>query len=60
MGRSYTCSPTYHHRRPGTPDSELPIYTPPAAADYVLEVSAGFAARWGIQAGSRVMLRGVP
>ena len=46
--------------RPGTPDSELPIYTPPAAANYVLEVSAGFAARWGIQAGSRVMLRGVP
>ena len=46
--------------RPGTPDSELPIYTPPAAANYVLEVPAGFAARWGIQAGSRVMLRGVP
>ena len=46
--------------RPGTPDSELPIYTPPATADYVLEVSAGFAARWGIQAGSRVVLHGVP
>ena len=46
--------------RPGTPDSELPIYTPPAAANYVLEVPAGFAARWGIQAGSRVGLHGVP
>ena len=46
--------------RPGTPDSELPIYTPPAAANYVLEVPAGFAARWGIQAGSRVVLHGVP
>ncbi len=46
--------------QPGTPDSELPIYTPPAAANYVLEVPAGFAARWGIQAGSRVVLHGVP
>ena len=46
--------------RPGTPDSELPIYTPPAAANYVLEVPAGFAARWGIQAGSRIVLHGVP
>ena len=46
--------------QPGTPDSELPIYTPPAAANYVLEVPAGFAARWGIQAGSRVGLHGVP
>lgn len=46
--------------RPDTADSELPIYTPPAAADYVLEVPAGFAARWGIQAGSRVVLYGVP
>lgn len=46
--------------RPGTADSELPIYTPPAAANYVLEVPAGFAARWSIQAGSRVVLRGVP
>lgn len=46
--------------RPDTADSELPLYTPPAAADYVLEVPAGFAARWGIQAGSRVVLRGVP
>ncbi len=45
--------------RPGTPDSALPIYTPPAAADYVLEVPAGFAARWGIQTGSRVVLHGV-
>ncbi len=45
---------------PGTPDSELPVYTPPAAANYVLEVPAGFAARWGIQAGSRVVLLGVP
>lgn len=45
--------------RPGTADSELPLYTPPAAADYVLEVPAGFAARWGIQAGSRVVLHGV-
>ncbi len=46
--------------RPGTADSELPLYTPPAAARYVLEVPAGFAARWGIQAGSRVGLHGVP
>ena len=46
--------------RSGTPDSELPIYTPPAAANYVLEVPAGFAARWNIQSGSRVVLRGVP
>ena len=45
--------------RSGTPDSELPIYTPPAAANYVLEVPAGFAARWGIQYGSRVVLHGV-
>ena len=44
---------------PGAPDSALPIYTPPAAANYVLEVAAGFAARWGIQAGSGVVLRGV-
>ncbi len=46
--------------RPGTADSELPIYTPPATANYVLEVPAGFAARWSIQAGSRVGLHGVP
>ena len=51
--------PSVPHHRPGTPDSALPIYTPPAAANYVLEVPAGFAAEWGIQPGSRLTLHGV-
>ncbi len=44
---------------PDTPDSALPIYTPSASAKYVLEVNAGFAAKYGIGVGTTVELRGV-
>ena len=44
---------------PGTPESAYPIYTPRAAARYVLEVNAGFAGRHGIDLGTPVELRGL-
>ena len=44
---------------PGDSDSTLPIYTPPAAARYVLEVNAGFAKRHGIGVGTRAEFRGL-
>ena len=47
------------HPPPATADPALPIYTPPAAASYVLEVPAGFAARWGIRTGSHMNLHGI-
>ena len=39
---------------PGTSDSNLPIYSPGSAVRYVLEVSAGAAARAGIAPGAAV------
>jgi hypothetical protein len=44
---------------PSTPDNALPIYTPTSPAKYVLEVNAGFAKKYGIDAGTPVDLRGV-
>ena len=42
---------------PGTPDSQLPIYSPSQAANRVLEVNAGWAARNGVNAGDEVRLQ---
>ncbi|MGI8423807.1 MAG: DUF192 domain-containing protein [Chloroflexota bacterium] len=47
------------HHAPETPDLRLPIYAPAAPATYVLEVNAGFGARYGIGVGTPVELRGV-
>ena len=44
---------------PGTPESAYPVYTPRAAARYVLEVNAGFAGRYSIDAGTPVEFRGI-
>ncbi len=41
---------------PGTPESELPIYSPSRPANRVLEVNAGWAARHGVRAGDPVRL----
>jgi uncharacterized membrane protein (UPF0127 family) len=40
---------------PGTPDAELPVYSPSRPANRVLEVNAGWAQRNGVQAGDRVL-----
>lgn len=42
---------------PGTPEPQLPIYSPSQPANRVLEVNAGWARRNGIGAGDRVRLR---
>lgn len=42
---------------PGTPDAALPLYTPDADADAVLETVAGFAAQHGVNVGDRVTVR---
>ena len=47
------------HHPPETPDLRLPIYAPTAMASYVLEVNAGFSARYGIEVGTPVGLHGV-
>ena len=44
---------------PRDTDQTLPIFTPPAAARYVLEVNAGFSVRHGIGLGTPAELRGV-
>lgn len=41
---------------PGTKDSDLPIYQPSVATNYVLEVTAGFADKHGIKIGDSVDL----
>jgi uncharacterized membrane protein (UPF0127 family) len=41
---------------PGTPDRNLPIYTPEGGIDYVLEVPAGFSDKNDILVGSVVDL----
>jgi uncharacterized membrane protein (UPF0127 family) len=40
--------------RDGTPDSALPLYSPPRPANRALEVKAGWAKRNGVRAGDRV------
>ena len=42
--------------QPGTPDAQLPIYSPSQPANRVLEVNAGWAKRNGVQPGDRVRL----
>jgi hypothetical protein len=39
---------------PGTPDSQLPRYSPPNLINYVLEVNAGFSERNGIEVGESI------
>jgi uncharacterized membrane protein (UPF0127 family) len=41
---------------PGTPESELPIYSPSRPANRVLEVNAGWAERNGVRRGDAVRL----
>ena len=41
---------------PGTPDSQLPVYSPSRPANRVLEVNAGWAERHGVDAGDPVRL----
>ena len=41
---------------PGTPDAELPIYSPAQPANRLLEVNAGWAKRNGVQVGDEVRL----
>jgi uncharacterized protein len=40
--------------RPGTPDAELPVYTPPVPANLVLEIAAGRARELDLKVGDRV------
>jgi uncharacterized protein len=42
---------------PGTPESRLPIYSPSAPANRVLEVNSGWAERNSVSAGDRVRLQ---
>jgi len=44
---------------PGATDASLPVYTPRAAARYVLEVNAGFTAKYGIDVGTPAQFTGV-
>lgn len=44
---------------PGSSDLTLPVYVPSAPARYVLEVTAGFTERHGIDAGASVEIYGV-
>ena len=44
---------------PSTPDLLLPVYAPRAPATYVLEVNPGFSAKYEIEVGSSVELRGI-
>ncbi|KKQ98781.1 MAG: hypothetical protein UT24_C0001G0062 [Candidatus Woesebacteria bacterium GW2011_GWB1_39_12] len=39
---------------PETPSNELPLYRPPVAIDYVLEVKAGFSEKNGVEVGDNV------
>ncbi len=41
---------------PGTPETELPIYSPAQPANRVLEVNAGWAQHHGVQPGDTVRL----
>lgn len=41
---------------PGTADSLLPIYRPDIDAEYVLEVNAGFAKKYGLTIGDRALI----
>lgn len=44
---------------PGTPESDLPLYTPSQNIDYVLEVPAGFSNKNNIQIGDSVDLSSI-
>lgn len=39
---------------PGTPDAELPRYSPPEPVRYVLELNAGAAERFAVERGDRI------
>jgi uncharacterized membrane protein (UPF0127 family) len=59
-GRVVDVSARVPKPRPGTPESELPIYSPDSPADRVLEVNSGWAQRNGVERGDRVRLSKAP
>jgi uncharacterized membrane protein (UPF0127 family) len=56
-GRVIQVSPGLPAPRPGTSDSELPLYKPRQVVDSALEVSAGWARRNGVGPGDAVEVR---
>jgi uncharacterized protein len=53
-GRVSQVSPSVPAPKPGTPDSELPLYRPRQAIDSVLEVRSGWARANGVAPGAAV------
>lgn len=50
----------YADAQPCKPAGYCPTFGPETPVDYVLEVPAGSAARWGLKAGDAITLRGAP
>jgi uncharacterized membrane protein (UPF0127 family) len=48
----------YADAKPCPPSGYCPVFGPETAVDYVLEVPAGSAARWGLKTGDALTLRG--
>lgn len=55
-GRVVQVTPRVPDEPPGTPESELPIYSPARPANRLLEVNAGWAERNGVRRGDPVRL----
>ena len=55
-GRVVQVTPRVPDELPGTPESELPIYSPSRPANRLLEVNAGWAERNGVRRGDPVRL----
>jgi uncharacterized membrane protein (UPF0127 family) len=55
-GRVVQVTPRVPDEPPGTPDAQLPIYSPTRPANRVLEVNAGWVERNGVRRGDTVRL----